>query len=399
MQVMATQTYDFDAVLDHRSQRSTKWGLYEQDVVPLWVADMDFKVAPPIVEALHDRVDHGVFGYTSECPLLIEVICERMQRLYNWQVAPEEVVLIPGLVTGLAIVAAAVGQPGDGVLMETPVYGPFLGTPPEAGRFVQAVNMPPVFDDAHTFHYDPDFDRLAAAITRQSRLLYFCNPHNPGGRIYTPEEQTRLAELCARHDITICSDEIHCDLLMDDNTHTPMASLSPEISQRTITLMAPSKTFNLAGLQASIVIIQNAELREAFIRQARLMHAYGWGSSKLNIFAYEAARAAYQYGEDWLQAVLAYLQANRDYARDFIRENMPALRTTHPQATYLMWLDCSALSLDVPAGEFFHKQARVGLNPGMFFGTGYDAYVRLNFACPRATLKAGLTRMPRSRRA
>ncbi|QPC83976.1 putative C-S lyase [Phototrophicus methaneseepsis] len=392
----ATHLYDFDTRLNHRAQRSSKWSIYDEDVLPLWVADMDFKAAPAVLEALHARVEHGVFGYTSQSNELIETICARMSNLYDWEVKPEEVILIPGLVTGLMIAADAEGKAGDGVLTQTPVYGPFLNVPPERGRFVQSVDLDYVQDDAYTFHYEFDPVAFEAAITKQTSMLYFCNPHNPAGRIYSKEEIQQIADICERHNIIICSDEIHCDLLMDGNKHTPTASLSPEISQRTITLMAPSKTFNLAGLQGSFAIIQNKAIRERFVAAASHMHAYGWGGATLNIFAYEAALAAYQHGGEWLEAVLAYLQDNRNFARDYIKAHMPGVKTTQPSATYLLWIDCTDLDLgDQDAQSFFLKHARVGMNGGNFFGSSpaMNKYVRLNFACPREVLTEALERM------
>ena len=251
-----------------------------------------------------------------------------------------------------------------------------------------------VQDDAHTLHYEFDPAVFEAEISKQTSMLFFCNPHNPTGQMYSREQIEQIAEICERNDMIICSDEIHCDLLLNGGKHVPTASISPEISQRTVTLMAPSKTFNLPGLQASFAIIQNSELREKFVQAASHMHAYGWGGATLNIFAYTAAHAAYAHGEDWKDAMLAYVRDNRDFARAYIKEHMPQIKTTNPEATFLMWLDCGNLGVtNQTLQEFFLEKARVGLNPGNFFGNSYDHFVRLNFACPRSVLEEALGRM------
>lgn len=392
-----TSVYDFDSRLDHRAHNGAKWFEYDEDVLPLWVADMDFKVAPAIIEALHERVDFGVFAYTRQDDVLLDLICQRMKRLYDWDVQPEEIILIPGVVAGLMIAADFVGKPGDGILNQTPIYGPFLTVPPPRGRFTQMAELNYVADDDYTFYYEFDPAVFEAEISKQTSMLYFCNPHNPTGQMYSREEIEQIAEICARHDMIICSDEIHCDLLLSEKRHIPTASISPEISQRTITLMAPSKTFNLPGLQGSFAIIQNAELREKFTHTAHNMHAYGWGGANLNILTYTAMRAAYEHAEDWKEAMLDYVRDNRDFARAYLRQHIPQIKSTNPEATFLIWLDCRGLGLtDQTAKDFFVEKARVAMNPGSFFGNDYDQFVRLNLACPRSVLEEALERMAKA---
>lgn len=399
-------TYDFDRIIDRRSKSdSEKWRRYPPDVLPLWVADMDFPSPQPVLDAMQRRIDHGIFGYSTmdrsyiakeflstdspgelDHEELRELFCERLRRLYNWAVRPQELIFIPGLVLGIHLAAQAYGRPGQGIMVQSPVYGPFLSVPPTVGKFVQQVDLSYVQTGDDTFSYEIDFDAFEDAISRQTGMLLLCNPHNPGGRVFTRDELERLAEICLRHKLLICSDEIHCDLLLDDVQHIPMAALSPEISASTITLMAPSKTFNLAGLGCSMAIVQNPELRFQLGRMA-------WSVGHVNTLAYEAMLAAYRDGDEWLQQLLVYLRANRDYVVDFIRDHMPGLRTTVPEATYLAWLDCRGLELGRNPYDFFLEEAKVALNTGAFFGRGAEGFVRLNFACPRALLTEALERM------
>lgn len=386
---MSSQPIDFEAQQNRRSQRSAKWGAYEEDVLPLWVADMDFTSPPAVMEALHRRVDHGIFGYTMDCPVLFDTVAERMKQRYGWEINPKHIVAIPGMVVALNMVTQVVGKAGDGVLMQTPVYGPFLTVPGNNGRYPVHVPLNRVDDDAHTFHYEIDFDLFEEAASRQSSLFLLCNPHNPGGMAFSRAELERLAEICLKHNVTICADEIHSDLLLDpDAKHIPIASLSPEIEAQTITLIAPSKTYNLPGLGCSLAIIPNNELREQYRRAV-------WGMGlHVNIMGYEAARAAYQHGDEWLSEVLAYIRANRDYALQRLREELPQVSSTVPEATYLMWLDLSGLPLSdgQQASDYLLKEAKVALNAGNFFAAP-EHYVRLNLACARSTLETALDRI------
>jgi cysteine-S-conjugate beta-lyase len=287
---------------------------------------------------------------------------------------------VPGMVLALNVAAQTVGKAGDGIIMQTPVYGPFLNIPTGNQRYAVMADLHEVATGDQTFTYEIDYDVFERSIHRQTTHFFLCNPHNPAGRIFTRDEVARLADICLKHNLTICADEIHSDLLLSDQKHTPIASIAPEIAQRTITLIAPSKTFNVPGLACSIAIIPNKDLRKQYEMAARSLGVH------VNIMGLEAAQAAYEHGDDWLKHLLDYLRANRD---------IPGVRTTVPEATYLAWLDCR--KLDLPEGmsayDFFLKEAKVALNPGTFFGTGYERFVRLNFACARSVLAEGLERM------
>ncbi|MBW7884624.1 MAG: putative C-S lyase [Caldilineaceae bacterium] len=383
------QSYDFDRVVDRRDSDSAKWSYFGDDVLPMWVADMDFASPPAVIEALQARVSHGVFGYGMESKRLRELLVSRLERLYGWAVAPEEIVFLPGLVSGLNVVSRAIGDRGDGVLVNTPVYGPFLTAPTNQFR---ELHVAPLCEEQRGGHlyYSVDFDGFRAAIRPNTRLFMLCNPHNPIGRAYTRGELEQMASLCAEHDLVICADEIHCDLMMNGARHIPMASLSPEISQRTITLMAPSKTFNMPGLGASFAIVQNPELRK------RVEQAMAGIVPHVNVLGIAAAEAAYAHGAEWLEALLAYLTANRDAAVQFLSERLPSLRCTLPEATYLLWLDCREAGIEGKPADFFQQHAQVAVNDGAWFGQGGAGFVRLNYGCPRSTLMEGLERIERA---
>lgn len=377
--------YDFDRPSSRRHTDSLKWQRYG-DALPLWVADMDFPAPEPVLTALHERIAHGVFGYGAPPDALTEILCARIADLYRWTVTPEQIVYLPGLVCGLNVVCRAIGEPGDDVIVQTPVYPPFLSAPGHQERQLVAAELTAEFRDGRLY-YTFDDAAFAAAITPRTRLFILCHPHNPVGRAFNEEELTQLAALCERHDLTVCSDEIHCDLLLDGRRHTPFAALNPDIAQRCVTLMAPSKTFNIPGLGASFAIIQNPELRRRCQRALRGI------VPDVNILGLVAAQAAYQYGDDWLQELRTYLAANRDYVVDFIGHRLPGVRATVPEATYLAWLDCRESGIPGNPHAFFLQQAGVALNDGAMFGPGGDGFVRLNFGCPRALLAEGLERM------
>ena len=382
-------SFHFDSCPDRRSSDSVKWSYFGADVLPMWVADMDVVSPQPIIDALQERVAHGIFGYGSDSPSLRAALVERMQRLYGWTIAPEDIVFLPGLVSGLNVVNRAVGEPGDGVVVHTPVYGPFLTSPTNQGRKLQVAPLA-CSAAGQRLRYTVDFDRFEAVIDPTSKLFILCNPHNPVGRAFDRQELEQMAEVCARHDLVICSDEIHCDLLMNGARHIPIASLAPEVAQRTITLMAPSKTFNIPGLGASIAIVQNEALRKQIERAATGIVPH------LNILGMVAAEAAYTRCDDWLAALNAYLTANRDFAVAYLEEHLPAARVTEPEATYLLWLDCRQLGIDGSPSDFFLKQAKLAVNEGAWFGEGGAGFVRLNYGCPRSTLAQGLEQLVQS---
>ncbi|MBO9393378.1 MULTISPECIES: MalY/PatB family protein [Caldilinea] len=378
-------SYDFDCVIERRGTDSAKWGAFPEDVLPMWVADMDFASPQPIIDALARRIAHGVFGYGLEPQSLKQTLVERMLRLYRWEIRPEDILFLPGLVSGLNVVSRAIGEPGDGVLINTPVYGPFLTAPANQQRTLQSAPLR-ARQIGRRLHYELNMEGLAEAIQPQTKLFLLCNPHNPVGRAYTREELSEIAAFCEAHDLVICSDEIHCDLLLDDARHIPIASLAPEIAQRTITLMAPSKTFNIPGLGASFAIIQNSALRK------RVEKAMAGIVPHVNILGMVAAEAAYTQCDPWLEALRSYLTANRNVAVAFIEQHLPGARFTCPEATYLLWVDLRAVVDGKPA-DFLLRKAKLAVNDGAWFGEGGEGFVRLNFGCPRRILEEGLQRM------
>ncbi|MFZ1771118.1 MAG: PatB family C-S lyase [Caldilinea sp.] len=379
-------SFNFDIPVERKGTDSGKWGWFGEDVLPMWVADMDFASPQPIIDALQRRVQHGVFGYGMDSNALKQTLVERMARLYAWTIQPDDIVMLPGLVSGLNIVSRAVGEPGDGVLINTPVYGPFLTAPVNQQRSLQSAPLE-VAKQGRRLHYTLNMPGLAAAIQPTTRLFLLCNPHNPVGRAFTRGELTEIAAFCEDHDLVICSDEIHCDLLLGGTRHIPIASLSPEIAQRTITLMAPSKSFNVPGLGASFAIVQNAALRK------QLEASMAGIVPHVNILGVVAAEAAYADCDDWLQALQAYLTANRDYAVQFVEDRLPGVATTSPEATYLLWLDLRATGLGEKPADHLLKTAKLAVNDGAWFGEGGEGFVRVNFGCPRSTLTDGLTRI------
>jgi cystathionine beta-lyase len=376
--------FDFDRVIDRRSTDSNKWRKFPADVLPLWVADMDFPSPPAVVRALHARVDHGFFGYLADPNELPGVVAERVAKRYGWRIGPEAVVSLPGVIAGFNQALRALTSPGQGMLVQTPVYPPILRSAGNHGLRRDEHALTRGADGRYTV----DLDAFGAALRADTRVFLLCNPHNPVGRLYGRAELEGMAAACLRRDAFIVADEIHCDLLLDGRQHVPIASLAPEIEQRTITLMAPSKTFNLPGLKCAVAIIPNAALRERFAAAAGDLVA------KINVLGYTAALAAYREGDAWLEALLRYLEANRDFLVRQVRATLPGVAVAPPEATYLAWLDCRSAG---PAARdpytFFLERARVGLNDGTTFGPGGAGFVRLNFACPRVLLAEGLERM------
>jgi cystathionine beta-lyase len=380
-------TYDFDCVIDRRSSESAKWRRYGDDVLPLWVADMDFPSPQAVIDALHQRVAHGVFGYGLEPPELRPVIVDRLAHLYNWHVEPDELILLPGVVVGFNLAAQAVASPGDGVLVQTPIYYPILDAPHYAGCSLDEMQLTRQVDGSYTI----DFEAFEAAITNRTRVFILCNPHNPVGRVYRRDELERMAEICLRHDVVICSDEIHNDLVFTGHRHVPIACLDPGIADQTITLMAPSKTYNIAGLHCSFAIAQNPDLRKK-MQKARA-GLVPWAPGVLGSIA---ALAAYRDGQVWLDAVLQYLEANCDFLMQVVADELAGITMSRPEGTYLAWLDCRDAGIPGNPHEFFLRSARVALNDGGAFGRGGEGFVRLNFGCPRSTLVEALNRMKQS---
>lgn len=377
--------YNFDQLIDRQCTESVKWHAYDDDVLPLWVADMDLVAPEPVIRALQERVAHGIFGYAMPPQGLREVVQERLARLYGWHVATEAIVFTPGVVSAFHVACRAVGRAGDGVLVEPPVYSPMLDAPPLRSRACQLV---PLVE--HAGYYERDLDSFRKTIDERTSLLLLCSPHNPVGRVFSRAELEGLAEVCLEHNVVICSDEIHCDLVFPGHPHTPTAALAPEVAARTITLMAPSKTYNIPGLGCAVAVIPDPELRAAFKKAAEGIVPH------VNVLGYAATLAAYRDGQEWLNCVLAYLEENCDTLLDFLAAEMPALRCRRPEGTYLAWIDCRAAGLPGGPQSFFLERARVALNDGAAFGPGGEGFLRLNFACPRSRLIEALERMRRA---
>ncbi|HYS94020.1 MAG TPA: PatB family C-S lyase [Candidatus Acidoferrales bacterium] len=376
--------YDFDRIIERRNTESNKWHKYPPDVLPLWVADMDFASPEPVIRALRERVEHGVFGYGVEQPEFHQVMRDRFLKRFGWTVEAEAMVLMNGVTPGFNTACRAFAGPGDGVLMMLPVYPPILRLPDNVGMSRDGASLVRGADGRYTI----DFDAFERAITPRTRMFLLCNPHNPVGRVFTREELLRMAEICLRHDLIICADEVHGDLIYHGYRHVPIASLDPEIEARTITLLAPSKTFNLAGLKSSLAVVPNRALREKFIAARADMVQAG------NILGYTAMLAAYRDGQPWLDELLRYLESNRDFLVKYVRSNFPKVEMGVPEGTYLAWLDCRKAG--VPGHDpftFFLEAGRVAFNDGKTFGRGGEGFVRLNFGCPRALLEQGLERM------
>jgi len=328
-------------------------------------------------------MDHGVFGYSLPSDGLREAVVSWLARRFDWHVDPAALLFIPGLVSGFNVACRAACHPGQGVLVQTPVYPPMLAAPANHGLMRDETMLVLETDG----RYGVDWEAMEAAITARTRLFLLCSPHNPTGRVFAAEELARMAELCLRHDLLICSDEIHCDLVYAGQRHIPTAMLGPEIAARTITLMAPSKTFNIPGLGFSLAIIEDPTLRTRYEAAAQGIVPH------VGALGYVAALAAYSEGELWLEACLHYLEENRNYLAAYVAAHMPGIRLVLPEATYLAWLDCREAGLREKAAQFFLDCAGVALNEGATFGRGGEGFVRLNFGCSRAMLTRALNCM------
>ena len=377
--------FNFDTAPSRVGTDSQKWQKYAgRDILPLWVADMDFVSAPAIVEAIQQRAAHGIFGYARPVASTTEAVVDYCARRYGWQIDPSWLVWLPGLVVGLNVTAQAFAEPGDEVLCLTPVYPPFMTAPRNSGRIARTV---PLMLDRTTRRWEIDWPALEAAVTPHTKLFFLCNPHNPVARVFRRDELTRIAEFCLRHQLVLCSDEIHCDLILDDTLpHIPTGTLGDDIARRTVTLMAPSKTYNVPGLGTSLAIIPDPQLRARFVRATAGIVA------EVNCLGYAMCEAAFHHGESWRQALLAYLRGNRDLLASTLASDLPQLAIEAPiEATYLAWINVSKLGLDDPIAHF--EAHGVGLSECAYFGAPRGQYVRLNFGCPRSTLAEALRRM------
>ena len=377
-------TFDFDQVFDRHNTGSTKWSRYSADVLPMWVADMDFAAPPVVIEALQQRLLHPLVGYSVAQDNLREAIVADLWNKFSWKVKPQELIFLPGVESGFNMALKALVQPQQNVVVQVPNYPPLRHAPGHWG--LNKVELEFVAQADGT--YLTPLDVLRESLNGGGALL-LSNPHNPIGKVFGREELQAVADICAAQDAWIISDEIHAELCFDGRVHIPTASLSAEIAERTITLMSASKAYNIAGLKTSFMIIQNAALRE------RVNHARCGMVDSVNPLGMEATRVAYSEGAPWLAELKTYLQANRDWLVEAVRSRLPGVTINVPQGTYLAWLDCSALDLADPQ-QFFLEQGKVGLSAGLDFGDQHQQFVRLNFGCPRSLLEEGIARMERA---
>jgi cystathionine beta-lyase len=375
-----SREFDFDTPVERRGTDSEKWLRWaDQDVLPLWVADMDFAAPPAVVEALRQRVDHGVFGYALPDASHGRAVVDALERSCGWSVSPEWLVWLPGLVCGLTVACRAVGDPGDGVLVNPPVYPPFRRVPPLVDRRLQTAFL----GGDNEAGWRLDIDAMDAAADARTRLLLLCHPHNPVGRAWRRDELEEVAAFAERRDLVVCSDEIHSELLLEPGRpHVPFATISPAVAARTITLLAPSKTFNVPGLGAAVAVISDPGLR------ARFKQAMSGIVPQVNVLGLLAAKVAWTEGGPWREALCDYLRGNRDYLADRVAR-LPPLTMAPVEATYLAWIDARGWALADPAAHVLAHG--LGLSSGADFGS--PGYLRLNFGCPRATLAAACDRL------
>lgn len=377
--------YNFDCAVDRRRTDSLKWDSADAQVLPMWVADMDFPVAPQIQEVLTQRVGHGVYGYGKVPAEHFEAAVSWELRRYGWAPKAEWCLHTPGVVAGLHFAVRALLARGEKAIALMPVYYPFYDAARRNG--IELVKSPLIYDGGR---YQIDFEDFEQKAADSSvKLLLLCSPHNPGGRVWSRDELTRLANICKKYDVLIVSDEVHCDLCLNGNRHTPTASLSEDASRRCVTFIAPSKTFNLAGLQTAVAIIEDPELRRRFAETVSCA-----GISRPNIFGIAATRVAYTQCDDWLEAAVQYIEDNVGFLMRYGQDHLQELRFMAPDAGYLVWFDCSRLGVQA---EEFHQllldKGRLWLDEGYLFGEEGRGFERINVACPRATLEEGLKRL------
>ena len=385
--------YDFDEVIDRRGTRCIKYDTLQAefgrpDLNALWVADMDFRTPDFILDALRRRLDHPVLGYPSTGADYFEIVSKWVEDLHGWKVPASSFRYIPGIVKGFGLAERCFLQPGDKVIIQKPVYHPFRIVTEESGFVAVNNSLKPVYDaDGFLERYEMDLDALERQIDGRTKMMILCSPHNPGGTVWTAETLRRLADICDRHGIIVLSDEIHCEMVLGGARHIPFASVSEAAARCSITFMAPSKTFNIAGVVSSYAIVQDPALAEKFFRYLESNE-----TDYPPIFSAEATRAAYtEAGKAWRAKMLAYLQGNIDFVDGWLRENLPQIRAVRPHASFLVWLDCRKLGLPQKAlVDLFVNKARLALNDGTVFGDEGTGFMRLNIGCPRANLRAAL---------
>ena len=382
--------YNFDKAIDRRNTNSLKYDFAvsrgkTHDTIPLWIADMDFAAPPCVLDALRIAIDHGIFGYSETAERYSSVLQDWFIRHFAWQIRPEWVVQTPGVVTALHVAISGLTKPGDAIIIQQPVYPPFFSSITSTGRRPVINQLMPV---ANT--YEIDFDDFEAKIVSQKvKMFILCSPHNPVGRVWTKDELIKLGDICLKHGVIVIADEIHADLVFDGHKQLVFSDLKPEYLDITITCTAPSKTFNIAGLQLANNIVANKNMRDTFINQL-----YANGLSQSNALGIVACEAAYRHGDAWLQQLNIYLAANRDYMRGYLASELPQITMADLQGTYLAWLDFSALGLSpVQLNDFVSNKAKLWLTDGPAFGAGGEGFQRINIGCTRETLRSALQRL------
>ncbi|MCI9162559.1 MAG: putative C-S lyase [Lachnospiraceae bacterium] len=380
--------YNFDEVIDRNGNRSAKYDEREKkfgvrDVIPLWIADMDFKTAQPVIDALKARADEGIWGYTSRPDSYYEALCGWQKRRHGWEIDKRMISFSLGVVPSLSSMVHVFTEPGDKVLIQTPVYSEFYDVTESWGR--QVLECPMVEKEGQWVIDFEDFEKKA----REAKLFFLCSPHNPLGIVWEREQLVRMCEICMKNGVQIVSDEIHSDLVFHEKTHIPAATLSPEIASHVITCISGTKTFNMAGLQASAVVFPNPKLKDAYDK-----FWFNLDIHRNNAFSSIAMETAFNEGEEWLEQLLEYISGNFDFIRDYCREYIPQIKPNVPDATYLVWLDCRELGMgNEELRAFMIEKAGLGLNEGWSFGRSLSGFMRLNAACPRSVLRQALEQL------
>ena len=378
--------YDFDEIIPRKNTNSMKWDKLEEvyqreDLLPMWVADMDFLVAPQITSALEKRIKHGIYGYTFCSDDYYASVINWMKDRHDFNIKKEWIVFTPGVVPAVSYAIRAFSHVGDSVIIQSPVYHPFYNSIKDNKRNV--VTNPLIYKDGR---YQMDYDDLERKIDSKTKLLILCSPHNPVGRVWTKEELSKLAEICLKNNIKIISDEIHFDIVYKDSKHTVLANISDEIMDNSIICTAPSKTFNIAGIQVSNIIIPNEKMRQRYVKELEVDHI---GSP--NSIAETVLIAAYNDSKDWLDSAVDYIEKNKDYFINYVNREIPQLKVIKPEGTYLLWVDCSGLGMDRDElRDFFVNKCKIAFNHGEMFGEEGKLFQRVNIACPLAIIEEAL---------
>lgn len=378
--------YNFDEIIPRRNSNSYKWdSAKEDDILPMWVADMDFRTAAPIIQALEKRVQHGIFGYTKVPDAYFNAIISWFQRRHHFQIERDWILFTTGVVPALSAVIKALTEPGDQVIVQSPVYNCFFSS--IRNNQCEMVSNDLLYKDST---YTIDFKDLESkAANPKAKLLLLCSPHNPVGRVWKRDELEKIGEICLRHNVIVVSDEIHCDLVYPGHTHIPFASLNKEFLQHSVTCTAPSKTFNLAGIQVANIITANADIRKKIDKALNINEV-----CEINVFAVEALTAAYDKGEEWLNQLKSYLYDNYIYLNDYFARHLPQLSVLPLEATYLVWVDCRALKISsADIAEKLRRAEKLWINEGTMYGITGEGFIRLNIACPRENLIKGLEKI------